>query len=235
MPVTPDFPALAAAGLDLQAVFDLAALPDDLAAPLLEAAGGAGAWRQLILLGHGGRTLWQRVQAAGLDSPHPIDDYSRAVFVAWMAAELPEATYRLLYPGDAPIGLQRLGALAGWHHPSPLAVGINERWGTWFAYRLAALADTALVPTPPAAWASPCLACDGRPCIAACPAGALDGGILALAPCLAYRRRGDSPCRETCLARTACPAGAGHRYEAAQLRHTYRRSLAMIEGGDISG
>ncbi|HRH14993.1 MAG TPA: hypothetical protein PK225_11645, partial [Azonexus sp.] len=52
---------LAAAGLNRQHVFDLAALPAEITATL----GATAGFRQLILLGHGGKRLWECDQAAG--------------------------------------------------------------------------------------------------------------------------------------------------------------------------
>ncbi len=220
-----DFSALDAAGLNLQAVFDLAALPADVRAPL----DPAGAYRRLILIGHGGRTLWERVQAARLSSEHPIDDFTRATVVAWLAGQLPGVAHALVYPGDGPVGLQALGRLAGWHHESPFRVGVNAAWGSWFAYRAVLLVDADLAVTPPMAGESPCAACAGQACVSACPADALRERAFSLAKCIAYRRQADSRCRVTCVARTSCPVRPEHRYDDAQIAHSYVRSLAMIE------
>jgi epoxyqueuosine reductase len=220
-----DFSALDAAGLNLQAVFDLAALPAEMRAAL----DPQGAYRRLILVGHGGRTLWERVQATGLASDDPIDDFTRATVRAWLGAQLPGCAHALVYPGDAPVGLQALGRLAGWHHESPFRVGVNAAWGSWFAYRAVLLVDADLPVTPALAGESPCAACAGQPCVSACPADALREREFSLAKCIAYRRQPDSRCRVTCVARTSCPVRPEHRYDDAQIAHSYSRSLAMIE------
>lgn len=218
--------ALDGAGLNLQAVFDLDTLPAELGEELRRRFGTA--YRQLILVGHGGKALWEAVRAAGMDGEHPIDDFSLAAVAAWLAEQAPGCRHAVLYPGGQSPDLLALGRLAGWHHPSPLGIGINEHWGTWFAYRVALLADSDLEPTPRLAGQAPCMACRGQPCITACPAGALAGGALELEKCAAWRLRPDSPCRDRCLARAACPVGAGHRYGDAQAAHTYLRSLEAI-------
>lgn len=220
-----DFSALDRAGLNLLAVFDLAALPAETRARL----DPEQRYRQLVLIGHGGRTLWERVQAAGLSSEHPIDDFSMAAVSAWFAAQLPGQSFSFVYPGDAPIGLQTLGKLAGWHHESPFRVGINATWGSWFAYRALVLADTALDPTPPLAGESPCAGCATQPCVSACPGKALDDHAFSLPKCIAYRKQPGSRCRITCIARTSCPVRPEHRYTDAQIAHSYSRSMAMIE------
>lgn len=220
-----DFSALNAAGLNLQAVFDLAALPAEMRAQL----DPENRYRQLILIGHGGRALWERVKAAGLQSEHPIDDFTTATVEAWLAGQLPGVVHALRYPGDGPVGLQALGRLAGWHHESPFRVGVNADWGSWFAYRAVVLVDADLPATAPMSGESPCASCAEQPCITACPAGALDAPEFSLQKCIAYRRQPDSRCRITCVARTSCPVRPEHRYDDAQIAHSYSRSMAMIE------
>ena len=229
------FPAdiLNAAGLNRQFVFDLADLPEDIVAKLAPQAGE----RQLILFGHAGRRLWECVQASGIGGDDPIDDYSVRQVERWLAVQAAEASlsrWRVVYPGgqSLAIDLQALGRRAGWHHASPFMVGINARWGAWFAYRVAVLADTRFAPTPAWTEASPCLACAEQRCRGACPgraAGAEGGQGFALERCIDYRRQPDSACRATCVARLACPVAVDARYSAAQLRHSYAISLAMIE------
>lgn len=223
------YSALDAAGLNLRAVFDLDALPGTMRAML----DPQGRYCRLLLVGHGGRRLWECATAAGLAGEHPIDDFVRVTLADWVAAQLPGVAYAMPYPGDVPVGLQALGRLAGWHHDSPFRVGINADWGSWFAYRAVLLVDAELPVTPSAHGDSPCAACAGKPCIAACPAGALDDGEFSLEKCTAYRRLPDSQCRVTCIARTSCPVRPEHRYDDAQIAHSYSRSLAMIEA--ISG
>lgn len=219
------FAPLDTAGLNLQAVFDLDALP----AAMRGRLDPARRYRQLILLGHGGRTLWEQLQATGMRAEHPIDDFCVVAVEAWFAEQLPGHAYVIAYPGELPVGLQALGKLAGWHHESPFRVGINAEWGSWFAYRALVLADTALSPTLPLTGESPCTICAAQPCIPACPAGALAGGDFSLQKCITYRRQPDSRCRVTCVARTSCPVRPEHRYDDAQIAHSYSRSLAMIE------
>ena len=226
--------ALDRCGLNRQVVFNLADLPRD----IIEILGtDAAAYRQLILIGHGGTDLWEAVTGSGTTAPDPIDDFTRQSVRQWMAEELPGQRYSIVYPGAQTIPLQRLGALAGWHQPTPFMLGIDADWGTWFAYRTAVLADThfaAISADDRSAQefalenASPCATCAARPCIAACPASAMADGTFALQKCLAYRQQPDSPCAFSCLARVACPVGSEHRYGADQSRHVYATSLRDI-------
>ncbi len=216
--------ALADAGLNRQHVFNLADLPAAILAPL----GDLNDFRQLILLGHGGRHLWQCVQASGITSEHPIDDYTVSTVNHLFGPILPAGSYRIVYPWDVPIGLQSLGKLAGWHHPTPFMVGIDSEFGSWSAYRAAIIAASDFCPSEAVDRGNPCAACLDKPCISACPAEALAGGQFSLEKCSVYRLQPDSPCAHGCLARQACSVGAEHRYETAQIAHSYSRSLGML-------
>lgn len=223
------FAELDHAGLNLHAVIDFASLPAALRADLVHDFAPAHDCRQLILVGNAGRAMWEALQASGFRSADPVDDFSVGAVARWFAAQLPGHRYTLLYPGDRPVGLQALGRLAGWHQATPFKVGILPGWGSWFAYRAALIADTALPTTPPLQVESPCLSCAAQPCITACPAQAMAGGAFVLERCTGYRRQPDSRCRDACLARDACPVGREHRYHDDHLRHSYGVSLRAIE------
>lgn len=224
-----DFTALNHAGLNRQAVLNVHELPAEVAAQLRSRFDPAQRYRQLILIGHAGKTLWDSVKASGIRSANPIDDFSVRTVEQWFAAQFADRAYEIIYPGDIPVGLQALGKIAGWHHASPLMIGIDEEWGTWYAYRAVLLADTDLAPSRPVQSASPCARCADRICVASCPAGALDGCTFVLEKCLGYRQQASSRCKATCLARVSCPVGSAHRYDADQLHHTYAISLQAIK------
>jgi hypothetical protein len=236
-----DFTALNTAGLNLQAVLDLDAMPVAIAAELRRSHDPAHRFRQLILIGHAGKTLWQSVKASGIDSANPIDDFSVRTVGQWFAKNFAGHDFALIYPGkrlestpgntlgNTPVRLQALGTLAGWHHASPLMIGINEPWGTWYAYRVALLATTAMPPSQPVPSASPCSRCANKVCISSCPAGAMEGGAFVLAKCMRYRNAPSSRCAASCVARIACPVGVAHRYEDEQINHTYSISLKAIQ------
>ncbi len=216
------------AGLNRHHVFDLGGLPEDILATLC----ADSAERQLILFAHAGRRLWEQVQAMASRTAHPIDTYSVDTVEQWFALALPGAKYRFVYPHGLPagkhIGLQRLGMLAGWHHASPFMIGIDAKWGSWFAYRAAVVADTDLPASPAEDHGHPCESCRSKACITACPAHALDTGSMETDKCRDQRLMQGSPCALNCLARCACPVGAEHRYENSQIRHGAAGSLAVM-------
>ncbi|MEY5098160.1 MAG: hypothetical protein RJA36_879 [Pseudomonadota bacterium] len=230
------FAPLAASGINLHAVFDLAALPPGILASLGVDSAVLARQRQLILLGHLGRDFWAALQRRGMHGSDPVDQFVSECVADWMRTTLPGRAWHQVFPGPAPVGLQRLGALAGWHQASPFGVGVDAGWGSWFAYRAVLLADTALAPTPRREGASPCAACRDQPCVSACPAGALSapsdllsaGMGPGLRRCLEHRLRPDSSCQDRCHARNACPAGASHRYSDEQTAYHYLQSLHFI-------
>lgn len=224
-----DFAALDAVGLNLRAVFALDQLPDALRDALRNECDAARNYSQLLLIGNGGRAMWQAILREGGRSADPIDDFSVRAVRRWLAAQASGRSYEIVYPGERLVGLQSLGECAGWHFASPFMVGINERWGTWFAYRVAVLANTDFEPTRPVPGESPCTACRPRPCVSACPGKAIEDSGFNLADCVRYRLRPDSACQTTCMARLACPVRAEHRYDDEQIRHAYAISMRFIE------
>jgi epoxyqueuosine reductase len=225
------FADLAMYGLNLHAVFAVASL----SAQVLDTLGLTDderlQFRQVILIGHQGRDFWAALQRRGMHGAHPVDQFVTERVDAWMKGPLQGPAWRQVFPGSDLVGLQSLGALAGWHHSSPFWVGVDAEWGSWFAYRAVVLADTDLALTARREATSPCATCADQPCIKACPAGALNseptqGGDLQR--CLNFRKHPDSRCQDRCLARNACPVGAAHRYADSQTTYHYLHSLQVI-------
>lgn len=202
---------LAALGFNLQGV--------------VPAAGLTGTdYSQLLVFAHGGSTLWRHVAIEGDD---PIDRFSIEQLSNFMA-RIGVSDYEFLYPG-ADIDLLAVGERLGWYHISPLGIGINPVYGTWFAFRGVIAASTRFAESERVETESPCISCDEKPCVSACPVGAVqrDGAFL-LDRCIEERSRRDSDCAYQCLARLACPVGSEHRYSSEQVNYHYRRSLASI-------
>ena len=254
---------LAEAGLNLQAVFDCAALPEAVLRPLRESGVPVENYTHLVLLGHGGRRLWDRLQAFGMETADPVDHYSLTITYQYIERYLNNAPHLILYPlTDFLIPLTQLGELAGWSQPAPIGLGINPTYGVWFAYRVAFLvsgnrlsvignqlsvngnqssaADHRLPITGHRSPTTdhPCTSCADKPCLAACPAHAVqpDPQQFDIFTCVRRRLESDSSCADRCLARLACPVAPEHRYSLAQIRYHYGQSLITIrkymEDGD---
>jgi len=216
-------------GLNLQAVFNINELPEEIIKHLEAQHSTIKDYLQLILIGHGGKTLWQSIQQRPPISINPIDEHSVNTVNKWFSANYPDNKAKLLYPGEHPIGLQTLGTLAGWHHSSPFMVGINAEWGSWYAYRAALLTDTRFKATQAIKSNSPCKGCESKVCIEHCPANACDNDSFNMNACMTYRKAEGSKCRETCLARISCPVASEHRYSEQQINYHYAVSMKTIE------
>lgn len=229
---------LAQAGLNLFAVFAIDRLPSQLTTAVA-ANIPLHQYQRLVLLGHGGQTMWQQLQASQPPATDPVDTYSIQLAQQFIDMYLDAAPSRLLYPTADPylLPLTQLGELAGWSRPTPLGLGIHPDFGLWFAYRAAFLTSAALQPTAPisnpdAAYA--CQQCQAKPCIRQCPAQAVQRHQFHLAACVDYRLAPQSACADRCLARMACPEAPAHRYSLAQIQYHYQQSLDTIRAYQLS-
>lgn len=217
-------------GLNMLSVLSSAELPAAFNAAMQQAQIEWRDYPSLILIGHSGNVLWQRMKERGVQEPDPVDTFSLFCIKQLINIYMDGCPHIVLYPGKIPIPLQQLGALAGWHHRSPLGVGVNELYGPWFGYRAALLAKAKLPVDVSVPGKSPCDQCVHKPCINNCPAKALSPADSPdVNVCIDYRLHNSSPCELQCLARLACPVGQNYRYNDEQLHYFYRRSLASIK------
>jgi len=216
-------------GLNIQAILNIDELPANIQESIRLAAINFPRFNQLILIGHLGRDMWQHINLNSMETDDPIDEYSVNTIQTYFREFHSENHYQILYPGKVTIGLQQLGAIAGWHNSSPFKVGINEKWGSWFAYRAVVLADTDFELTKNQNLNSPCNSCTNRECISSCPAQALDSGELNFNSCIEYRKQENSVCRNSCLARVSCPVGIKYKYTDDQVKYHYSISMKTIE------
>ncbi len=211
---------LADNGLQLQAVLDV---PDVLIALPKVAA----EYDQLLVFAHGGSCFWDSLLHP-LSGDHPLDTASVRLAEDYLG-RIDCAGYLIVYPSmEFQLDLRSLGRQLGWHADSPLGIGINASFGTWWAYRVAVLANTSLELNPNNLAESPCDSCVDKPCIKACPVGAV-GARFDLEACMNERTREGSDCAYQCLARNVCPVGAQHRYKDNQMHYHYGMSLKLIK------
>lgn len=180
--------------------------------------------RSVVVLGSGGRGLWEalvravRAQPALAHTPHPLD-----TLVAQAVASLPQDPSRrwVLCGAEAEPALdfRTLGLQAGLGWPSRLGLLLHPEVGPWLGLRAACFTTEALTVTGPLPGPGPCPSCDA-PCEAACPIGAVSAAGLDWRASYAFRQR-DSTCHVGCHARSACPEGRAHAYGATQ--HLYHQ------------
>ena len=208
----------------------MAAIPDEMtydaiarsiAAAGLAARGGfhpeakdglPGAARTLVMVGDLGGALWPRFSSERRDEADPLDAWTRRV-LADLAADIGAS---VLYPFDGPPHwpFQKWAMRAEGLRPSPVGPLMHSDYGLWHSYRGALLFAAEIALPNATATAHPCDVCIDRPCLAACPVDAFAGTAFALDACIGHQQSPEGhACRDAgCLARRACPVGAGHAY-----------------------
>lgn len=187
-----------------------------------------GAPRWVVLVGNAGPAMWAVFAEQRRSEPDPLDAWTRRSLAPVARALRAVAVYPFEGPPFRPF--QRWAARAEGLQASPLGLSIHPVWGLWHAYRGALLLDRELDAVPAVPGPSPCTACTGRPCLAACPVGAFARTGYAVASCrrhLAGAAGGDC-LSGGCLARHACPVGRRHAYLPDQAAFHMR---AFLEAG----
>lgn len=165
----------------------------------------------LVLLGPAEPGFWAHVTAQPEFTdgrPDPLDRWSRRV-IGQMACSLGGKAY---FPfGGAPWRpFHRWAEKSGEAFASPVGFLVHRRAGLLVSYRGAVgLRERLDLPRPAA---TPCADCGARPCLAACPAGALTGAGYDTAACHDWLDGSDGADCLTlgCAVRRACPAGAAY-------------------------
>jgi hypothetical protein len=144
----------------------------------------------------------------------PLDRWSQRV-IGGIACDLGA---KALFPFTGPPWRPFIGwALrTGRVHSSPVGLLVEGEAGLFVSLRGAlALRERLALPAPAA---SPCETCSERPCLSACPVGALTGAGYDTAACKTYLDTSPgADCMEGgCRVRRACPVSAAHPRPPAQ-------------------
>lgn len=210
-------------GLTLQAVIKVPDCQVPLPAHALQ-------FQQMIVLGHGGPSFFDNTfsDETVAKRSDPLDERSIELFEKLMS-RVDCTEFEILYPTQHDVlDLRSLGKQLGWQNDSQLGIGIHPEWGTWFAFRLVAVANTTFPVSQLQRPVDSCGSCASKPCLAACPVSAT-GDDFRLDACVGERLRAGASCTDLCLAREACPVGIGHRYSREQIRYHYAYSYRALK------
>ncbi len=189
----------------------------------------------LVLVGTAGPDGFDafRASAEWCDAPDPLDRFTERVLEG-LARALGAVA---LYPHRGPpwLPFQRWAARAEAVAPSPIGILMHPEHGLWHAYR-GALGFAARLSGVSARGPLPdiCGACDGRPCLSACPVNAFTADGYDVAACAAHLASpaGRRCLQEGCLARGACPVAPHARYGPEQVRF-HMRAFARARGVEV--
>lgn len=173
----------------------------------------------VVLLGPDEPRFWEVFATAPEHAdgqPDPLDRWSKRV-VTGLSQPLGA---RAVFPSDGPPypPFLRWATESGQSCVAPPGLLVHADAGLLISFR-GALILPQLLDDLPAPRPSPCDSCRYRPCMTACPVGALgSGGGYDVPACAAHvRAESGQSCRTTgCLVRRACPLSAGLQRPDAQ-------------------
>lgn len=160
--------------------------------------------RTLLMIGPAEPGYWAHLTAQPEwhdGRPDPIDRWSRRVIGRLACTLRAKAVFPFGKPPFYPFFAWARATGRAWE--SPVRLLVHDRAGLMLSYRgaLALKVHLDLPPTGP----RPCESC-ARPCLTACPAGAMREGLYDLPTCRAWLARPGNDCMAAgCLARRACP------------------------------
>ncbi|WP_152499616.1 hypothetical protein [Labrenzia sp. THAF82] len=177
--------------------------------------------KSLLLVGSTGPTLWPRLTSSPEFSDNrsdPLDRYTKRTLSAIAGANDFEALFPFEGPPFHPF--QQWAQACGGFSQSPMGVLAHHRYGPWTGFRAALLSEQTFDLATRSDVVGPCETCSGKPCIAACPVGALsvENGYD-VPKCRDHLAATENAtCWSGCLARRACPIGEEHHQEPANAR-----------------
>jgi hypothetical protein len=169
----------------------------------------------LVLIGNAGSRLWDAFAPEQPDDANPLDRWTKSRLDP-LAREFGA---RVIYCFEGPPywPFLRWARRAEDLPVSPLGLLVDPVHGLWHAYRAAFLFSEKWPLPASAPVTNPCLACNGKPCLDACPAAAFSEDGYDVPACIGVLRGSDgTACMERgCAARRACPIGRDSTYEPA--------------------
>jgi hypothetical protein len=176
----------------------------------------------VVLLGNVGGSIWPAFSrwrsGPGQGATDPLDRWS-VEMIRQLAERFGGQAY---FPSEKPWQpFQQWAMRAEGLKASPLGVLIHPDYGLWHGYRGAVgFRETIGTATVPFDY-HPCDHCRDKPCLTSCPVDAVKATSFDVPACRSHVHStvGQAGCMASgCIARNACPVGAGYRYPVEQLR-----------------
>ncbi|RKT32115.1 hypothetical protein BXY70_1445 [Roseovarius halotolerans] len=166
--------------------------------------------RTLLLLGPLEPGFWACFtgsQEYGDGRADPLDRWSERVIGDLANTLNAKAFFPFGGPPDQPF--VQWAQASGRAHVSPVGPLVHDAAGLMLSYRGAlGFAEVIALPDPPP---NPCDTCEDRPCLSACPVGALGPAPYDAATCRTHLRHPENICMSKgCLVRRACPVSQSH-------------------------
>ncbi len=194
--------------------------------------------RSVMLLGAAGKNYWRYFlrnhHRASRRHRHPLDNWS-VVTLQKIAKREGIKKSAIFFPFQqrhqkkSLVAFQAIAKKIGFT-PSPLGMSIHPQFGLWVGFRGGFASHMVPKKLRVRDEASPCQACVDKPCMTACPAGAVTRQGFDYAACQDYLSRNKN-CEcllDGCLARMACPVGAPiYQYNPNQIRFFWRGLLSQ--------
>ncbi|MEM7289839.1 MAG: hypothetical protein AAF412_05640 [Pseudomonadota bacterium] len=181
-----------------------------------------------LLIGNAGPDMWRMFRQSSEFDDGEVDPMNR-----WTARKLgklaAETSSSMIFPFEKPYWpFQRFLKSAADLRQSPLGLYIHAEYGLWHGLRgvLIVARDRELIDAPGQTNSNadsvdhPCVSCDDKPCLTACPANAFFGDSLNVGACFKHiDSKSDPDCMVLgCASRSACPVGKEHTYDIEQIR-----------------
>ncbi len=121
--------------------------------------------KTMCLVGHGGKTLWEKLSHPIKADLHPFDQYTVKKIKNFAKRHL-EDDFEILFPNENyTLPLQRIGRFLNLCSPSPIGLDISEEFGLWFAFRGVFLTSKNVLSQKIKFPSSVCMRCVDRPCL----------------------------------------------------------------------
>lgn len=185
--------------------------------------------RTVVVVGNAGPGMWQAFSAHPPVGPDPLDRWTEEVLTP-LAQRIGAG---VVYPFCRPYQpFQQWAVRAEACHPSPIGLSLHPRYGLWHGLRGALLLTEGIPDAPRSVAVSPCVRCDGQPCLTSCPVQAFGPQGYDVPRCVARLRsaEGEDCMALGCRARRACPVGRDYRYPPEQARFHMESFLRNFGG-----